>query len=174
MIDSRTAFFSVLCTLAFSWIVCPHTAESTDLIQDDFSRYPTGLLSYPVAQMNPAIQEYHYLAHRGVPLEPWANAIGYLDSWLVGTEDGKPYLEQHFAPDHRRMEPELFSPLFITGAHGKLGAGKLVDRIIFDMERGKTIRQRRQDCGERSEIVLVVFHDGLERTRQARPEKRPI
>jgi len=89
--------------------------EVADLIQDDFSRYPPGLLSEPIGQIRPAIQEYHYFAHRGVPLEPWANAIGYLDSWLVGDEDGKPYLEQLFSPDSLGMVTDLFSPLFIVG-----------------------------------------------------------
>ena len=78
-------------------------------------RYPPGPLSLPVGQLNPAIQEYHYLAHRGVHLGPWANAICYLDAWAAGDEDGKPYLEQHLPPANRRMEPKLFSPLFVTG-----------------------------------------------------------
>jgi hypothetical protein len=85
------------------------------LIEDDFSRFSPGLLSAPIGQLNPAIQEYHYLAHRGVPLAPWANAIGYLDAWAAGDEDDRPYIEQHLSPDHRWMEPRLFSPLFITG-----------------------------------------------------------
>lgn len=93
----------------------PALGDVVDLIRDDFSHYPPGMLSEPVGELNPAIQEYHYLAHRGVPLEPWANAIGYLDSWLVGDEDGKTYLEQRLAPDSLGMVTELFSPLFITG-----------------------------------------------------------
>jgi rhamnogalacturonan endolyase len=86
------------------------------LFHDDFSSFPPGLLSQPVGQLNPAIQEYHYLAHRGVPLGAWANAICHLDCWAAGDEDGRPYLEQHFnsASDHM-LQPELMSPLFITG-----------------------------------------------------------
>ena len=47
---------------------------AVDLVRDDFSRYPAGILSHPIGYQNPAIQEYHYLAHRGVPLSPWNNA----------------------------------------------------------------------------------------------------
>jgi hypothetical protein len=86
-----------------------------DLFRDDFSRYPPGLLSEPLGRLNPAIQEYHYLAHRGVPTGPWANAICYLDAWAAGDEDGRPYLEQHLPPGDSRMMTRLFSPLFVTG-----------------------------------------------------------
>src|SRR6267143_326232 len=65
-----------------------------DLFFDDFSSFAPGWLSHPIGQLNAAIQEYHYLAHRGVPLGPWANAICQLDAWVVGDEDGKPYLDQ--------------------------------------------------------------------------------
>lgn len=82
-----------------------------DLFRDDFSRYPPGWLSEPVGQLSGAIQEYHYLAHRGVPLGPWENALCYLDSWVAGDEDGKPYLEQHLVNDRVR----LLNPTFITG-----------------------------------------------------------
>ncbi|HYF00869.1 MAG TPA: hypothetical protein VEJ18_18250, partial [Planctomycetota bacterium] len=89
--------------------------QEVELFRDDFSKLPIGLLSQPVGQINPAIQEYHYLAHRGVPLEPWANAIVYLDAWAAGEADGKPYLEMHLGPDNARMSPKLFAPCFITG-----------------------------------------------------------
>jgi hypothetical protein len=91
-------------------------AQSTvELFRDDFSRFTPGLLSEPVGRLNPAVQEYHYLAQRGVPTGPWANAIGYLDSWAAGTEDGRPYLEQHLPSTETRMMTRLFSPQFITG-----------------------------------------------------------
>jgi len=108
---------SILTIILLSSCSCGQLAlgETVDLIRDDFSHYPPGPLSEPVGELNPAIQEYHYLAHRGVPLEPWANAIGYLDAWLVGDEDGKSYLEQLLAPDSLGMVTELFSPSFITG-----------------------------------------------------------
>src|SRR3954454_13673600 len=86
-----------------------------ELFRDDFSRFPPGLLSEPLGRLNPAIQEYHYLEHRGVPTRPWANAISYLDSWAAGDEDGRPYLEQHLPPSDSRMATRLFSPLFVTG-----------------------------------------------------------
>lgn len=86
-------------------------APAADLFRDDFSRFPAGRLSAPLGELNSAIEEYHYFPHRGVPLGPWANAIGYLDAWLVGDEDGKPYLEQHLTQDAR-----MFAfPIFVTG-----------------------------------------------------------
>ena len=50
---------------------------------------PAGLALAPVGTLNGAIQEYHYLPHRGVPLGPWENAICHLDAWVVGDEDGQ-------------------------------------------------------------------------------------
>jgi rhamnogalacturonan endolyase len=81
------------------------------LFRDDFSRYPAGWLTRPLGQLNGAIQEYHYLPQRGVPLEPWANAICHLDAWAVGDEEGTPYLEQHTV----NAQAGLMNPLFITG-----------------------------------------------------------
>lgn len=86
-------------------------ARGGDLFRDDFSRYPAGWLSRPVGQLNGAIQEYHYLPHRGVPLGPWFNPIVYQDAWVAGDEDGKPYLEQHLVVDL----PRLYSATFVTG-----------------------------------------------------------
>ena len=62
--------------------------------------------------LNGAIQEYHYLANRGVPLGPWANAICHLDSWVAGDESGKAYLEQHLAPG---SVSQYTNPILITG-----------------------------------------------------------
>jgi hypothetical protein len=87
------------------------TASAADLFRDDFSRYPPGPLTTPVGELNAAIQEYHYLPHRGVPLGPWASSIAHLDSWVVSDEDGKPYLEQHLPPETRQFA----IPIFITG-----------------------------------------------------------
>jgi hypothetical protein len=84
---------------------------AADLFRDDFSRFPPGWLSSPIGQLNAAIQEYHYLPHRGVPLGPWANAICHSDAWVAGDEDGKPYLEQHLTSN----APQFAAPLFITG-----------------------------------------------------------
>ena len=81
------------------------------LFRDDFSGFPPGWLTRPVGQLNAAIQEYHYLPHRGVPLGPWANAICHLDAWAVGEEEGKSYLEQHTVNDQAR----LMNPIFLTG-----------------------------------------------------------
>src|ERR1700704_1570529 len=99
----RLTTLSLLC--AFS------AAFGADLFYDDFSRYPAGRLSGPVGELNGAIQEYHYLAHRGVLLAPWDNAINHLDAWAVSDEEGKPYLEQHLSPDSRQFA----YPIFVTG-----------------------------------------------------------
>lgn len=105
----------LLLSVLFSIPTARAAEPMVELFRDDFSRYKPGPLSLPVGQANPAIQEYHYLANRGVDLGPWQNAICYLDAWMAGEEDGKPYLEQHLPPNHRRMEPKLFSPIFLTG-----------------------------------------------------------
>ncbi len=88
-----------------------HPAAPAELFRDDFSSFPPGWLTRPIGQLNGAIQEYHYLPHRGVPLWPWANAICHLDAWAVGDEEGIPYLEQHTV----NPQAELMNPLFITG-----------------------------------------------------------
>ena len=95
---------------ALTMLAAP-TALGGELFRDDFSAFPPGWLTVPVGQLNAAIQEYHYLPHRGVPLGKWANAITHLDAWLAGDEDGQPYLEQHAVNEQSR----IMSPLFITG-----------------------------------------------------------
>ena len=84
--------------------------ETVDLFSDDFSRFPPGLLSAPIGQLNGAIQEYHYIEHRGVRTFPWRNPIVHHDSWAAGDEGTEPYLEQHLINDDLR-----FAPLFVTG-----------------------------------------------------------
>jgi hypothetical protein len=86
-------------------------APAADLFRDDFSRFPPGWLTNPVGTLNAAIQEYHYLPHRGVPLGPWASPISHLDSWIVGDEKGVPYLEEQLDSTARQWSP----PLFVTG-----------------------------------------------------------
>ena len=51
-------------------VTCCVTAHGADLFRDDFSRFPAGWLTRPLGQLNGAIQEYHYLADRGVALGP--------------------------------------------------------------------------------------------------------
>ncbi|MGJ5814767.1 hypothetical protein [Paludibaculum fermentans] len=82
-----------------------------DLIRDDFSRFPPGWLSQPVGQLNAAIQEYHYLPHRGVPLEPWFNPIVHQDAWIASDENGKSYVEQQGLTDR----PAWFNAMLVTG-----------------------------------------------------------
>lgn len=85
--------------------------SGADLFRDDFSRYPPGWLTFPIGTLNGAIQEYHYLPHRGVPLGPWENAICHLDAWIAGDEGGRTYIEQHLDPTARQFT----NPLLITG-----------------------------------------------------------
>src|SRR5687767_15581280 len=87
------------------------SCQGDDLFHDDFSRFPPGWLTSPVGSLNAAIQEYHYLPHRGVPLGPWANAICHVDAWVVGDEDGRPYLEHHSV---NSLAP-IMNPIFLTG-----------------------------------------------------------
>src|SRR5215831_8211261 len=87
------------------------TAAGADLFHDDFSRFPPGWLTSPVGSLNGAIQEYHYLPNRGVPLGPWESAITHLDSWIIGDENGLSYLEEQIDDTARQWSP----PLFITG-----------------------------------------------------------
>ncbi|MDP2996146.1 MAG: hypothetical protein Q8N47_01580 [Bryobacterales bacterium] len=87
------------------------TAADVDLFRDDFSKLPPRKLSAPVGELNGAIQEYHYLPHRGVPTGAWENAIGHLDAWVTSDENGHAYLEQHLSPDGGQFA----LPIFITG-----------------------------------------------------------
>ncbi len=99
----------MLFLLALAWPALPLRAG--ELFADDFSKFPAGWLSQPVGQLNAAIQEYHYLPHRGVPLGPWANAIIHLDAWVVSDEDGRSYLEQHSL----NTQSQIMNPIMITG-----------------------------------------------------------
>jgi hypothetical protein len=101
--------------LVFVRTPLPAAEPAVELFRDDFARYKPGPLTVPVGQLNAAIQEYHYLPHRGVPLGPWANAICHVDAWAAGEEDGKPYVEMHWSTTHRHMNPRLYSPIFLTG-----------------------------------------------------------
>lgn len=96
--------------------ICANAAEpDIELFRDDFSSYPTGPLTKPVGKLNAAVQEYHYLPHRGVPLEPWANAICHINAWAAGRDDGQSFVEQRLRPGQGGVIPKLFSPLFVTG-----------------------------------------------------------
>jgi len=95
----------------FVLILAAASNPAAELFHDDFSRFPPGLLSQPMGQLNGAIQEYHYIEHRGVRTHPWRNPIAHVDSWAVGDEEGKPYIEQHLVNDM----PGRTMPLFVTG-----------------------------------------------------------
>jgi len=92
------------------WLI-PASALAVDLFHDDFRRLPPRVLSEPIKQLTNAIQEYHYLPHRGVALDPWENAICHTDSWAGGDEDGKTYVEQHQINTWQR----LMNPTLVTG-----------------------------------------------------------
>ncbi len=94
-------------------VLLPSVAFGAQLFSDDFSRFPPGWFSQPMGQLNGAIQEYHYLPHRGVPTAPWENAIVHQDAWLASDEDGRPYVEQHLIANADRVD--WYQPLFITG-----------------------------------------------------------
>jgi hypothetical protein len=100
---------SLLRVAAAATILLP--IAGADLFRDDFSKFPPGWLSSPVGELNGAIQEYHYLANRGVPLAPWENAICHQDAWIIGDENGKPYLEQQLD----KTSNMFTNALFITG-----------------------------------------------------------
>ena len=107
---SRTTASRTLCRLVarLAIVAWCFPCGAAELFRDDFSRFPPGWLTRPVGQLNAAIQEYHYLPHRGVPLGPWANAICHLDAWAVGEEEGHAYLEQHTVNDQSPTdEPDL-------------------------------------------------------------------
>ena len=101
----RTGPFFLLAFL----LTVPLVAE--DLFRDDFSRFPNGWLTAPLGRLNAAIQEYHYLADRGVPLAPWENTVCHVDGWVAGEEDGASYLE------HTLLSklPAQTTSSFITG-----------------------------------------------------------
>lgn len=105
--------------LLLSGITLQHHVRAGDkdvvLFSDDFSRYPEGVLSKPFGDVNPAVQEYHYFAHRGIPLEPWGNAICYLDAWAGDRSNGKTGIRQVLTPTAPRMFQIMFAPLLVTG-----------------------------------------------------------
>jgi rhamnogalacturonan endolyase len=109
MTTTRVLTLSLLCLSSVAQAA--DRCAPVEVFKDDFSRFPPGWLSKPVGTLNAAIQEYHYLPHRGVPLGPWASSIVHLDPWIAGDEDGVPYLEQHLINEL----PNIMSPLFVTG-----------------------------------------------------------
>ena len=95
--------FSVLCGTAI--------LSAGELFRDDFRSYPPRILSEPVRGLTNAIEEYHYLPHRGVPLQPWENAILHDDAWAGGDEDGTTFLEMHI----ENPLPRLMNPTLVVG-----------------------------------------------------------
>src|SRR5215471_7010500 len=100
-----------LAVIAAATLLSIRPVGAADLFRDDFSHFPPGWLTSPVGTLNGAIQEYHYLPNRGVPLGPWQSAVAHLDSWIVSDEDEKSYLEQQLDPSARQFT----NPILITG-----------------------------------------------------------
>ena len=93
------------------------SVAGAELFRDDFSRFPPGWLTSPVGALNGAIQEYHYLPHRGVPLGPWENAICHLDAWVVGDEEANPTSSSNSTPPSQASgRPRSSSPAIRSGA----------------------------------------------------------
>jgi rhamnogalacturonan endolyase len=89
----------------------PAACTTAELFADDFGKLPPGWLTKPIGTLNAAIQEYHYLPHRGVPTKPWELAICHLDAWVAGDEEGRTYVEQATIADL----PDFAVPTFLTG-----------------------------------------------------------
>jgi len=125
--------------LLFFIVTAAASLQAAELFRDDFSRFAPGLLSQPMGQLNGAIQEYHYIEHRGVRTFPWRNPIVHTDHWAAGDEDGKSYVEQHQATDDGR-----YMPLFVTG--GKEWSDYVVEARVRPLskegDRGLVFRYR--------------------------------
>ena len=138
----KVKFLFTVATLLLSWgfVQSPRPADDVELFKDDFSRFPPGMLSAPIGLLNGAIQEYHYLEHRGVPTYPWRNPIVHLDSWAAGDEADGPYLEQHAV----NLEPERVTPLFVTGdpEWRDYRVELSVKPLSLDKEAGLVVRYR--------------------------------
>ena len=92
-------------TSAFSFDANAETRStgSTVLLRDDFSKLPSGWLTYPVGVQNTAIQENQWIDARAHKLGAWSNAVADQDAWLVSMEmaTGKPYMMQQWShPPH--------------------------------------------------------------------------
>src|SRR5580698_8354536 len=78
-------------------------ASGTVLLQDDFSKLPSGWLTYPVGVQGPAIQENQWIDSRARPFGAWSNGVADQDAWLVSQEGatGKYYMMQGWShPPH--------------------------------------------------------------------------
>ena len=69
------ALAGILCAL-----LLPVAATAAELFRDDFSKLPPRVLSAPIKGLTNAIQEYHYLPHRGVATAPWEKVICHDDA----------------------------------------------------------------------------------------------
>lgn len=102
----RTCLCFALAAMLLAWPL-----NAGELFRDDFRGYPPRVLSEPVRGLTNAIEEYHHLPHRGVPLEPWENVIIHEDAWAGGDEDGKTYMEMHI----ETAMPRVMNPTLAVG-----------------------------------------------------------
>ena len=87
-------------------------SATASMFRDDFSKLPPGWLSKPVGLLNGAIQEYHYLPHRGVPHASLVQPDHA--QRLVGRgRRGRQDRTSNSTCVHD--QPERWQPLFVTG-----------------------------------------------------------
>jgi hypothetical protein len=84
--------------LANSKAAAPAASETPELLQDDFSSFPSGWLTRPFHGFQTAIQENHWVDPRAHKLGAWSNGVPDQDAWLVSREaaTGKAYMMQQF------------------------------------------------------------------------------
>ncbi|MGH9673671.1 MAG: hypothetical protein ACRD44_10865 [Bryobacteraceae bacterium] len=75
------------------------TCAGADLFLEDFSRYPPGLLSQPMGQLNGAIQEYHgqEFALLSANIQEGGMTDGHHRRVVMFPDDGYPDLAYHVA-----------------------------------------------------------------------------
>lgn len=83
-----TAAAGSMAALAPAALATPPTSaqSSTVLLRDDFSKMPSGWLTYPLANQGPAIQENQWMDSRARPFGNWFNGVADQDAWMVSVE----------------------------------------------------------------------------------------
>src|ERR1700712_1160034 len=83
-----TAAVGSMAGLAPGALAAPPTPalSGTVLLRDDFSKLPSGWLTYPLANQGPAIQENQWVDSRARPFGQWFNGVADQDAWMVSVE----------------------------------------------------------------------------------------